>query len=560
MNNKKLLGRMVLSMGTLMLWGCSSVQPTSVNDGTKVMTVEPNISMSNEADNPPVNNSIQTITFKFSEPLDSNTISDKVKLYKMDSSGNPIEEPCIVRVDTDIPTLMYINNKKVEKFTEGEEYKIVIGSSIKSTTGLALGKDFTGYFATNYTLSLSGVAELNNTRTQIVVMSDLHLGINDDFAELKDNRQALVDFLNQIKNSPNVKELVIAGDLFDEWVLPIDYVMPQPQSTFFDSVASNNQTIVDAFNAIISAGDIKVTYVPGNHDLLMTEEDMMRIFPGINQARDNVQGLGSYIAGSNSEIVIEHGHKYNFICAPDQISNRDITKNNSSVLPPGYFLTRIAASSVIEGNPASSNTFPDVTANPKDESQYQYFLYHQVWKSMLTMFPVKEDQKDKVIKTNIDGYTQDYAINDLIPYQNSKNGIIDVNLYKGIQDNWEERQNLNGVKVKIPTNEAITKGSEISYTDIQSKNQFFNCDASKRIVIFGHTHAAHILPSYNLKDKKTIYANPGTWIDEAQGYPTRTFLVITPAKSGSAVQFVNLYQYSSDKTITQWEEAQAITN
>ncbi|MGB7603947.1 MAG: metallophosphoesterase [Lutisporaceae bacterium] len=560
MNNKKLLGLMILSMGILMLCGCSSAQPTSVNDVTKVMTVEPNIFMSNEAGNPPVNNSIQTITFKFSEPLDSNTISDKVKLYKMDSSGNSIEEPCIVRIDTDIPTLMYINNKKVEKFTEGEEYKIVIGSSIKSTTGLALEKDFTGYFATNYTLNLSGVAELNNTKSQIVVISDLHLGINDDFAELNDNRQALVDFLNQIKNSPNVKELVIAGDLFDEWFLPMEYVMPQSQSTFFDSVASNNQTVVDAFNAIISAGDIKVTYVPGNHDLLMTEADMMRIFPGINQARDKVQGLGSYITGANSEIVIEHGHKYNFFCAPDQISNRDITKNNSSILPPGYFFTRIATSSVIEGHPSSSNIFPDVTANPNDESQYQYFLYQQVWKSMMTTLPVKENQKDKVIKTNIDGYTLDYAINDLIPYQNSKNGIIDVNLYKGIQDTWEERQNLNGVKVKIQTNEAIIKASDIGFTDIQSKNQFFDCDASKRIVVFGHTHAARILPFSNLKDKKTIYANSGTWIDDAQGYPTRTFLVITPAKSGSAVQFVNLYQYSSDKTITQWEEAQAITN
>ncbi|PRR82643.1 hypothetical protein CLVI_16100 [Clostridium vincentii] len=334
--------------------------------------------------------------------------------------------------------------------------------------------------------------------------------------------------------------------------------MPESQSTFFDLVAENNQDVIDAFNDIINAGDIKVTYVPGNHDLLMTEADVQRILPDINQARDNVQGLGSYITGANSEIIIEHGHRYNFFCAPDQISNRDITNNNSSVLPPGYFFTRMATSSVTEGHPASNNTLPDVTANSKDESQNGYFLYRESWKSMVTALPVKEKLTDKVIKTNIDGYTQDYAIGDLIP--NLTDGILDVNLYKGIQDTWEERQTLNGVKVKMPVSKAITGASDARFTDAQAKKQFFDRDDSKRIVVFGHSHVARIVPSSNMKNKKTIYANSGTWIDNAQGYPTMTFVVITPPKSGSAIETVNLYKYSADKTITQWEEAQAITN
>jgi UDP-2,3-diacylglucosamine pyrophosphatase LpxH len=551
MKKYKKFSILFLAIGFFMVSEYSIAKPLSEKQATAVMTVESNISMSNEADNPPVNNSIQTITLKFSEPLNSNTTSGEVKLYKMDSDGKSIEEPCIVRIDPDRPTIMNINNKKVEKFTEGEEYKIVISSNIKSKTGLALEKDFIGYFATNYTFSLSGIAELNNTRSQTVVISDLHLGVDDAFAECKNNRKALVDFLNQINNSPNVKELVIAGDLFDEWFLPMNYVMPKSQSTFFDLVAKNNQTVVDGFKAIIKDGNIKVTYVPGNHDLLITEADINRIFPGINQARDNVQGLGSYITGDNSEIVIEHGHKYNIFCAPDQISNRDITKNNSSILPPGYFFTRIATSSVIEGHPSSINTFPNITANTKNESQYEYSLYSQVWKSILTGLPVNEKFADKVIKTNIDGYTQDYAINDLIPQQDPTTGILDVNLY---------RQNLNGVKVKIPTSEAIIDASGAGYTDAQAKKQFFDCDASKRIVVFGHTHVARILPFANLENKKTIYANSGTWIDNAQGYPTMTFVVITPPKSSSAIETVNLYKYSENKTITQWEEAQAITS
>lgn len=562
MKNKKLIS--VISLLLLLIFmlvvACSPVQTSSVKDTATVMTVESNISMSDDAGNPPVNDSVQTVTFTFSEPLDSSTISGAVTLYQMDSSGNPSEQQCVVKINPDNPKLLDINTKNVEKFAEGEEYKVVISNDLKSTTGLALEKDFTGYFATNYTLNLAGNTASNNTRSQIVVISDIHLGVDDAFAETKQNRQALVNFLTQIKNSPNVAELVIAGDLLDGWFVPMDYVLPDSQSTFFDSVAANNQTVMDAINAIITAGQIKVTYVPGNHDLLLTEADLQRILPGINQERDDVQGLGKYNIGANSEIIIEHGHRYNFFCAPDQISNRDITKNNSSILPPGYFFTRIATSSVIEGFPKSNNTFPDVTADKNNASQYGYYVYNLTWKGVLSNLPVNESFSDKAIKTNIDGYTQDYAINDLIPQQNQTDGLIDVNLYKGVQDTWDKRQALNGVNVKIPVVEAIAKANDFDFTDAQAKIQYFDKDASKRIVVFGHTHGACILPGTNLSDEKTIYANSGTWIDNAQGYPTMTFVVITPPQSGSAIEIVNLYKYSLDDTITQWGEAQAITN
>lgn len=132
----------------------------------------------------------------------------------------------------------------------------------------------------------------------------------------------------------------------------MDYMMPDSQSAFYDAVAANNQTVVDAINAIIQSGEIKVTYIPGNHDLLATDADIARIFPGINQARDSMQGLGSYVTGTNSEIVIEHGHRYDLYSAPDPISNREITQNGTSILTPAYFYARIAPMT----NPAGQKT------------------------------------------------------------------------------------------------------------------------------------------------------------------------------------------------------------
>lgn len=530
----------------------------SIQDGLKEMSIESNVLMSDELDNPPVNDKIQTIVLKFSEELDPKTVVDAVKLYRIDAIGNPIEEPCCVKIDLNDAKAIRINNQDITQFAQGEEYKLVIKSTLASKNKASLGCDYVGYFATNFNFSFDGISELNNERTQIIIASDFHLGVDSSFAELEKNKKALVEFLNQVKTSPNIKELVIGGDLLDEWFLPMHYEMPDSQAEFFNRVAANNQAIVDGFNAIIKAGEIEVTYVPGNHDLLLTEADVARIFPGISQARDSLQGLGTYVTGPNAEIAIEHGHNYNFFCAPDPISNREITQNGTSILPPGYFFTRIATTCVIEGHPQSDNVFPEMIPNKEEPSQFNAYLYYETWKAILSVLPVKESFDDKVLKTNIDGFTDNYSINDCIPQQDKATGIIDATLYHSIQDTWDERQTINGVKVKIPVSEAITRAAVPSFTDYQAQTQFFDVDASKRIVVFGHTHVADVIPMNNRDNKKTIYANSGTWIDNAQGYPTRTFIVITPPKAYAAIETVNLYQYAQDKTITQWTDGQAI--
>lgn len=63
MKNKKLIGVISLLLLIFMLSACSPVQTSSVKDAATVMTVESNISMSDDAGNPPVNDSVQTVTF-----------------------------------------------------------------------------------------------------------------------------------------------------------------------------------------------------------------------------------------------------------------------------------------------------------------------------------------------------------------------------------------------------------------------------------------------------------------------------------------------------------------
>ncbi len=531
----------------------------SKNTNSSLLNVKIDIPFSDKIGDPSVIDNKSSLNLVFNEDLDMSTVSDGLKLYKITADNNEIEEDIII--DKIGNSLKAINIRKSDnlKFTEGEEYKLSI-KNLRSVGGKSLNEEFNNYFAVDYSFNLDseGISDLNDKRSLVVCISDIHLGANDTYSEITKNREPLVSFLNQVRASPNVKELVIAGDLIDEWFIPMNKntFNGKTQKDFVKSVAFNNKPVIDAFNNIIKDNNVKVTYVPGNHDILIDQDDIQSIMPGVSQTRD-VKGLGSYTPEDIPELIIEHGHRYNFYCAPDP-SNRHITKTDS-ILPPGYFFTRMATSSVMQGRPKRDEDLPVVTKNGLGVDQYRYFLYWNVWKGLVTDFPVNDGLDEKIIHTSIDGFTDSYAINDVLPYQESGDDIIKVNLFDGIIENWDERQKSNLVHVKIPIEDAVLRGAFASFLDDQSGIQFFNNpNSDKRIVIFGHSHEARIMTSLNDKQEKNVYVNSGTWIDKNKC--TMTFVVVIPQKCNeSAPSYVNLYQYSQSGDIKKLG-SQAITN
>jgi len=389
-----------------------------------------------------------------------------------------------------------------------------------------------------------------NERNMIVVISDLHLGADLAYAEIKENLGPLEKLLLQIKASPNIKELVIAGDLLDEWFVPapIDTYQGKDQADFVQRIAIANKGVIDAFNSIINEKKILVTYVPGNHDLTITEASVERILPGINQARDPVLGLGTYSPAGYPKIAIEHGHRYNFFCAPDPFSNQDIAPGTIS--PPGYFFTRIAALHVSQGFPPAGDTIPVVTQNTSgDISQDLLFEYWKLWNWSLNFLTIENKFDEKIIVTNVDGFTGAFAVNDLLPYQTTPGGFIDANLYNGIQDSWLQRQAHNNVPINIPAEQAIVGSATASELDNQAKIQYFLNPASDvRIVVFGHSHIPKLETSDNHLGQKSIYANSGTWIDHnTLSSTSMEFVVITPQNDEASSQtYVKLYNFKNE--------------
>jgi UDP-2,3-diacylglucosamine pyrophosphatase LpxH len=399
-------------------------------------------------------------------------------------------------------------------------------------------------------------------RNKIVVISDLHLGADLTYSECKEHLPRLAEFLSEVRKSKTVKELVIAGDLLDEWYVPsrIDTYNGKTQVEFLQKIATQNKIVFDELNGIIKDGKVKVTYTPGNHDLIVQKANVDLILPGINQARDNDRlGLGTYYP--IPQIAIEHCNRYDFFCAPDPYSNQSIAAG--TILPAGYFFTRIAANSVTN-YPSAGEIIPvrNVTLNSTDEIQVNNFSYYNMWKYiMASLIPVKDNYDDKIIVTNFGNFSGNYCINDIIPF-NKEDGSIDMNLYSGFcsQANWEKRLAYNNVPVKTSVKDAIPGGLQTAFLDGMSNVQYFqNINSQVRIVVFGHTHNPMLLSFKNTKGEACIYANAGTWIDKKvkngeeadQDIQNMDFIVIAPQANDNSMIKVERFKYKRGVHVSQ---------
>ena len=386
--------------------------------------------------------------------------------------------------------------------------------------------------------------EAGGTRDKIVVISDIHLGIDDSYTEMVKNRPLLIEFLRHLQSTTDVRELVIAGDFLDEWFLPVYYPSYTDESQFYKDVIANNQSVIDELNNVIDSG-IKLVYVPGNHDMTLEAGVLQEAIPNIVQARDT-KGLGAYHTGDRNEIVIEHGHRYDVFSAPDTVTNAELCGNDDTILPAGYFYARYAATWVLEGRPTVEKDLPVVTDVPDktDTDQYGAYIYYSLLKGISSRMTPNESLDEKIFDMHIAGFDDAYTYLDFYPAQQEDGTISAPVLFKNIQRSWAERQTLNNIKVPNSFIEAVTGTLDWEYYFGQAKKQYMdNPDESVDVVVFGHTH----VPSYQDMGDGRYYLNDGTWIDNNTDYPdaTRTFAVITTGNKDMAA----LYRFTEDGSI-----------
>lgn len=386
--------------------------------------------------------------------------------------------------------------------------------------------------------------EAGGKRDKIVVVSDIHLGIEDKYTETLKNLPLLIDFLQRVQNTKDVRELVIDGDFLDEWFLPVYYPSYTDQKQFYKGIIDNNQDVFNELNKVIESG-VKLVYVPGNHDMTLEADVLQEAIPKLIQARD-ATGLGRYQTGDRNEIVIEHGHRYDVFSAPDTVTNKELCGNQDTILPAGYIYARYAATWVLEGRPSVKKDLPVIIDVPdkSDTDQYGAYLYYALLKNISERMTPNEDLNEKIFDLHISGFNDAYTYLDFYPAKQSDGTISAPVLYKNIQRTWEERQKINGVKVPVSFIEALAGANDWSYYVKQAKAQYLdNPDEKVDVVVFGHTH----VPEYHDMSDGKYFLNDGTWIDHNTDYPqaTRTFAVITTADKDTA----SLYQYGEDGSV-----------
>jgi UDP-2,3-diacylglucosamine pyrophosphatase LpxH len=405
----------------------------------------------------------------------------------------------------------------------------------------------------------------NDTRDKIVVISDLHLGSDLSFSENVKHLQRLEQFLNEIRLSSTVKELIIGGDMIDEWYIPTrsDTYGEGTQADFVRKTVAANQGVFDVLNGIITDGNIKVTYLPGNHDMGFTPENIEMALPGINQARDAGEkfATGTYYPEGYPQVAIEHGHRYDFFCSMTPNAIEDAPE---SFFAPGYFFARIAANSFTDPTTQEEATkVGPVTLNDStNPEQYSKYVYYSLWKNIMeNVIYVKDDFNEPIIKTNIGGLTKTYSINDIIPMNSETDGSIQMKLYNNLftQANWEARQLYNNVRSLSEINAAMVGSLQTVFIDERSNAQYFqDPDSDVRVVVFGHTHIPMIKTYLNSKGDTCLYANSGTWEDKKsrdknanidQDVEKMDFVTIVPVKSDKNKLQVGLFQYQKGKHV-----------
>jgi UDP-2,3-diacylglucosamine pyrophosphatase LpxH len=354
-------------------------------------------------------------------------------------------------------------------------------------------------------------------RTKRIFISDLHLCTeravsqtlpNHNYGWTRKNTKHLNRFLSSLRTRDDVAELVILGDLLDDWVLPASFD-PDPgpgMASTFEAIigARQNKAIVDNLKAMASSQNpIKVSYVPGNHDMALEKSFLEEHFPGMRCVGQYNPGLGVYQAGS---IRAEHGHRFCLFNAPDDLTGTD------SYLPLGYYISRCNAQEWLKDG---------------DGAEFLSLLSHTIKK----LFAEGGNLPAAVLMAIASEAGMKSGSKFKLPTGLPSPTVAQIrNRFQDLMAQWDASPNHS----EVSANQALWADAGILEDIIWQ--EYGKPSRKPRIVVCGHTHHYALYAykdggKFNLgleRDRETpeegydfLYANSGTWVDQA---PLRTYV------------------------------------
>jgi UDP-2,3-diacylglucosamine pyrophosphatase LpxH len=480
-----------------------------------------------------ISSSERSIELQFSEVIDASTLDGNIIMR--DKEGELTES---VQVQCSGKQVLIMLQAGFS-LQPGWKYEIHVLQGLRSIGGLSMPSGTIVECRTSIDHGPAQIPLAGNNKLQrntIAIISDIHMGdpraYNNNYCWFGKNREALESFLDFVRDSSNVKQLVILGDLFDEWLVPYT-IAPYDSNAdisdtreFFLAVAAApiNSAIFVKLREIAAHDSIELVYVPGNHDMLGTQQILEEIIPGVRWA-GGPDGLGLY--SPFPEMIFEHGHRYDFFNCPQPLVKP------GHVLPPGYFISRLYAKGMMESagsGKTGSATGSSIEFRAAWDIAYYYCIAH-------FMMDLPDANAANIRMGGIDNYEEPFSFH------------AAKEMYAAdIEDYWPATQVLNAVPVPTPCCfQAIWNGHSDMFS--AAARQYLDqppAPKAYKISAFGHTHQPMLEVFPGGSGFTGIYANSGSWIDEDQSsHKVRTFLLISPkAWTGSALDVVGLYQYN----------------
>ena len=378
--------------------------------------------------------------------------------------------------------------------------------------------------------SVNGIASADG-RNRIVFISDLHMNLDASYSWLNKNTGALAQFLSDLYTREDVAELVILGDLLDDWVCPVEDI-PNTFKLILD--ADHNQGIVQALRALCENGAIAVTYVVGNHDMLSWMDDnkglIQSYFPSL-QIKSNEPGMAHW--DKDNVIWAEHGHRYTMFNAPDTWSH------SGSHLPLGYFISRLAASSSLtSGQVVTTYELLDqYVKSPSTATGYGVRgELGGIWDDAFVIAVFNAI----ALGTGHWPWTH-FKMNGLDGYGSDPSVENTAFTFDTIVTDWPDNHNRVSSTMAIWDDLGHLSGPANIIFEmpdyLKDKYPF-----TPRIILFGHTHQPEF--RYHSGSVDTIYVNTGTWIDSTKKtthYMTWAEIEVNDAGNGQKAYTVELW-------------------
>lgn len=175
-------------------------------------------------------------------------------------------------------------------------------------------------------------------RDRLVFLSDIHIGTGartNWYQPAIHEPLLLAAFDWILARGDTIAELVLLGDLVDQWTYPPDQAPP----TFAEIVAANPRVLGPggAIARALDALDGAVTFVPGNHDMGVTADEVGAIRGASGHGVRFADAFPYLPALGQGALACAHGHQFSVFNAPDHQAMP------ATGLPLGHVVTRLAA-------------------------------------------------------------------------------------------------------------------------------------------------------------------------------------------------------------------------